>query len=87
MRTYGIPLEFCDGIHSFVETAIRHRVSPEFIGSRNGTPMVFTAESLPASKPQGSSKRVLLPWQVTKDQLICASLSHTHYWYEMGIIC
>ena len=32
---------------------------------------------------QGSSKRVL-PWQVTMDKLICASLSHTHYyWYEM----
>ena len=30
-----------------------------------------------ASKPQDSSKRVL-PWQVTMDQLICASLSHTH---------
>ena len=31
-----------------------------------------------ASKPQGSSERVL-PWQVTMDQLIFASLSHTHY--------
>ena len=36
-----------------------------------------------ASKPQGSYGRVL-PWQVTTDQLICASLSHTHYWYEVG---
>ena len=34
-----------------------------------------------ASKPQGSSGRVL-PWQVTINQIICASLSHTHYWYE-----
>ena len=33
-----------------------------------------------ASKPQGSSKRVL-PWQVIMDQFIFASLSHTHYWY------
>ena len=32
---------------------------------------------------KGSSKRVL-PWQVTMDQLIFASLSHTHYWYEVG---
>ena len=31
-----------------------------------------------ASKPQGSSERVL-PWQVTMDQLICGSLSHPHY--------
>ena len=29
-------------------TAIRHRVSPEFIGSRNFVPMAFTAESPPA---------------------------------------
>ena len=35
-----------------------------------------------ASKPQGSSERVL-PWQITMDQLIFASLSHTHYWYEV----
>ena len=38
-----------------------------------------------ASKPQGSSERVL-PWQVTMDQLIFASLSHTHYWYEVGML-
>ena len=24
--------------------------------------------------------------QVTMDQLICTSLSHTHYWYEVGIL-
>ena len=29
----------------YIKTAIRHRVSPEFIGSRNGVPMAFTAES------------------------------------------
>ena len=38
-----------------------------------------------ASKPQGSFERVL-PWQVTMDQLICASLSHTHCWYEVGML-
>ena len=37
------------------------------------------------SKPQGSSKRVL-PRQVSIDQLICTSLSHTHYWYEVGML-
>ena len=31
-----------------IKTAIRHRVSPEFIGSRNCVPMAFTAESPPA---------------------------------------
>ena len=30
---------------SIYETATRHRVSPEFIGSRNCVPMAFTAES------------------------------------------
>ena len=37
------------------------------------------------SKPQGSSERVL-PWQVTMDQFIFASLSHTDYWYEVGML-
>ena len=32
----------------FIYTAIRHRVSPEFIGFRNCVPMAFTAESPPA---------------------------------------
>ena len=38
-----------------------------------------------ASKPQGSYEREL-PWQITMDQLIFASLSHTHYWYEVGML-
>ena len=33
---------------SIYETAIRHRVSPELIGSRNCVSMAFTAESPPA---------------------------------------
>ena len=32
----------------FMKTAIRHRVSPEFIGSRKCVLMAFTAESPPA---------------------------------------
>ena len=51
------------------KTAIRHRASPEFIGSRNYcVPMAFTTRvhRHRASKPQGSSERVL-PWQVTMD--------------------
>ena len=53
--------------------------------------IVYRWRSLPrvrqhrASKPQESFERVL-PWQVTMDQLICASLSHTHYWYEVGML-
>ena len=51
--------------------------------------MAFTAES-PAAQgqktSQGSFERVL-PWQVNMDQLlIFASLSHTHYWYEVGML-
>ena len=33
-------------IYSFI-TDIRHRVSPEFVGSRNCVPTAFTAESPP----------------------------------------
>ena len=39
----------------------------------------------PGNTAQGSSERVL-PWQITMDQLIFASLSHTHYWYEVGML-
>ena len=59
--------------------------------SLSGHAIAYRWRSLPrihrdrASKPQGSSERVL-PWQVTMDQLIYASLSHTHYyWYEVGM--
>ena len=38
-----------------------------------------------ASKPQGIFERVL-PWQVIMDQLVCASLSRTHYWYEVDML-
>ena len=46
--TYRIPPDFRGGIHLFIYTAIRHRVRPEFIGSRNRALMAFTAESPPA---------------------------------------
>ena len=48
MLTHGIPPDFRGGVYLFIYTAIRHRVSHEFIGSRSGVPMVFTAESPPA---------------------------------------
>ena len=69
-------------------------IPPYAIGSvpgLSGHAIAYRWRSLPrvrrhrASKPQGSSKRVL-PWQVTMEQLICASLSHTHYWYEVGML-
>ena len=61
------------------------------VPSLSGHAIAYRWRSLPrvrrhrASKPQGSSERVL-PWQITMDQLIFASLSHTHYWYEMGML-
>ena len=60
---------------------------PYVIGSvpnSSGHAIAYRWRSLPRvhchriSKPQGSSKRVLA-WQVTMGQLICASLSYTHY--------
>ena len=38
----GIPHESRGGVHLFIQTAIRHRVSPVYIGSRNSIPMAFT---------------------------------------------
>jgi hypothetical protein len=67
---------------------------PYAIGSvprLSGHAIAYRWRSLPrvrrhrASKPQRSSERVL-PWQVTMDQLLCASLSHPHYWYEVGML-
>ena len=61
------------------------------VPSLSGHAVAYRWRSLPrvrrhrSSKPQDSSERVL-PWQVTMDQLICASLSHTHYWYEVGML-
>ena len=49
--THGIPPDFRGGVHLIICTAIRHRVSPEFIESRNCVPMVFTAESPLAQGP------------------------------------
>ena len=66
----------------------RHTPSGQSRGNRE-TQLRTRWRSLPrvrrhsASSPQGSSKRVL-PLQVTVDRLICASLSHTlYYWYEV----
>ena len=68
--------------------------SPYAIGSVPsllGHAVAYRWRSLPrvrrhrASKPQGSSERVL-PWQITMDQLIFALLSQTRYWYEVGML-
>ena len=62
---------------------------PYAIGSSpslSGHAIAYRWRSLPrvrrlkTSTPQGSSKRKL-PWQVTMDQIICSSFSHTHLLY------
>ena len=61
------------------------------VPSLSGSAVAYRCRSLPkvrrhrASKPQGSFDRVL-PWQVIMDHLMCASLSHTHYRYEVGML-
>ena len=61
------------------------------VPSLSGHAIAYPWRSLPrvrrhrACKPQGSSERVLA-WQITMDQLIFASLSHTHYWHEAGML-
>ena len=61
------------------------------VPSLSGHAIPYRWRSLPrarrhrASKSQGSSERVL-PWQITMDQLIFASLSHTYYWYEVDML-
>ena len=61
------------------------------VPSLSGHAIAYRWRSMPrvrphrASKPQGSSERVL-PWQITMYQLIFASLSRTHYWYEVDML-
>ena len=61
------------------------------VPSLSGRAISYRWRSLPivrryrASKPQGSSKRVL-PWKVTTNQLIFASLSHIDDWYEVDML-
>ena len=75
--------EFRGGVHLFIYN--RHTYAIGSVPSLSGHAIAYRWRSLPrvrlqwASKPQGSSERVL-PWQVTMDQLIFASLSHTNYW-------
>ena len=59
--------------------------SPEFIRSRNCVPMTFTAESPPVNLKVVSNECYLGRSSWT-NQYLCASLSHTHYWYEVGML-
>ena len=61
------------------------------VPSLSGRAIAYRWCSLPrvrrprASKPQGSSEQAL-PWHITVDPIICASLSRTHYLYEVGML-
>ena len=75
---------------SFIYLKPSYAIGP--IPCLSGHAIAYRWRSLPrvrrhrASKAQGSSERVL-PWQVTMDRLVCATVSHTHYWYEVVIAC
>ena len=79
--TYVIPPDFRGGVHLYIQSARRHRVSSEVIGPYA---IAYRWRSLPivrrhrASKPQGSSSNGCCLC-ITMKQLICASLFHTHY--------
>ena len=86
--TYGIPPEFRGGVHLFIYN--RHTPSGQsrvYRVTQLRTDDVHSRESAGTGPVnlKGSSERVL-PWQVTMDQLIFASLSHSHYWYEVGML-
>ena len=78
--TYGIPSEFRGGALYL----LKPRYAIGSVPSLMGHAMAYRWHSIPrirrhrACKPQGSSKRVLLR-QVTMDQFIRVSFSHTHY--------
>ena len=86
--TYGIPPKFRGGV-TFIYLKPPHVIRS--VPSLSGHAIAYRWRSLPrvrrhrASKPQDSSEQ-MLPWQVTMDQLKRASLSHTHYWYEVGML-
>ena len=88
--TYGIPPEFRGGVHLFIYFK-RHTPSGQSRVYRvtqlrtNGVHCRESAGTGPVNLKVVRSKRVLL-WQVTMDQLVCASLSRTQYWYEVGML-
>ena len=52
------------------------------VPSLSGHAIAHRWRSLPRVRRHRASK----PWQVTMDQSICASLSHTHYCCEVGML-
>ena len=88
--TNGISPEFRDGVHLYYCLNRHNNIAPSgqsrvcrVTQLRTDSVQCSRARRYRASKPQGNPKWVL-PWQVTIDQLICASISHTQYWYKVG---
>ena len=86
--TYGVPPEFRGGVHLFIYN--RHTPSGQSRVYRvtqlrtDGVHCRKSAGTGPANLKVGSER--MLPWQITMDHSISASLSHTHYWYEVGTL-
>ena len=88
MLAYGIPPDFRGGVHLVIYAAIRHRVSPEFIKSRNCVPMAFTTGSPPAraSISRSSFSNECCLFRFHHGPISILLFSHTHYWYEVVIL-
>ena len=86
--TYGIPPEFRGGVHLFI--LYRHMSSGQsrvYRVAHLRTDGVHCRESAgigPVNLKVVPNECCL--GQVTMDQLICASLSHTRYWYEVSTL-
>ena len=51
-----------------------------------GRPFIYSKPPYDIGSGLSLSGHAILPWQVTIDQLICASLSHTHDWYDLDML-
>ena len=89
MLTYGIYLEFRGGVHLFIYN--RHTPSGQ---SRVYRVTQLRTDGVHCRESAGTGpvnlkvvpNECCLAWQVTMDQSILASLSHTHYWYGVGML-
>ena len=91
MLTHGIPPDFRGGVHLF----IKNRHTPSGQSRVHGVTQLRT-DGVHCRESVGTGPdRVVLKvvpvtcaafLQVTMDQLICASLSHTHHWYGVGML-
>ena len=88
MLTHGIPPGFRGGVHLFILN--RHKPS---VRSRVYRVTQLRTDGVHSRKSTGTGPLNLKVVPVTgaaftvitMDQLICASLSHSHYWYEVGM--